>query len=279
MLNYDDILAQFPDAVSLAEGGQKVVFRVSHESHGNCVLKIGHYSSQRTLERIRREYDVLNSLDSAYFPKCYEMNLAPGQRFYVIEQWLAGVPLTERIADFQEPSRALPVTVTLVEALSLLWDRNVIHRDVKPANILIGENDRIFVIDLGIARLLDEKSVTPSINGRGPCTPVYGAPEQLQNRKHDINHRCDQFAVGIVMAQLILGGDHPFDPRVVGTGDSIVENILLGNWAHSGIEQSASAHFLPTLERMLAREPHGRYRTPELLKSALELLRKGGTGS
>jgi serine/threonine protein kinase len=275
-VRYDDILVKFPNAELLAEGGQKVVFIVADNRYRNCpcLLKIGSYGSPRILERIRREYDVLKSLDSPHFPKCYEMRVVDDQRFYLIEERLPGQPLTEAIADFQEPARALRLIMTLLEALNLLWQRNVIHRDVKPANILIGEKDHVYIIDLGIARLLDEDSLTHSLNGRGPCTPVYAAPEQLRNKKHEINHRCDQFAVGIILAQLLLGGPHPFDPQLAGAGDNIVENILNGKWASTVIEKSPCSHFVPVLTRMLATEPHGRYRTPALLKSAIESLKE-----
>jgi len=271
-VRYDDILENYPDAAQIGRGGQKVVFVVNHPKHGHCVLKIGQFQSERTLERISREFSVLTSLASEYFPRVYSMEVFDDKRFIIYEQALPGVPLSERVTEFQEPKRALRLTKELVNALSLLWDRRVIHRDIKPANILIGENDRVFVIDLGIARLLDEISLTHTLADRGPCTPIYAAPEQLTNRKHEINHRCDQFALGIVLTQLLLGGRHPFDPQVVGEGDHIVHNILDGRWAFGEVEDSPGADFLPVVQKMLATEPHGRYRTPQMLMTALDSL-------
>jgi serine/threonine-protein kinase len=268
-VRYDDILENYPDAEEIGRGGQKVVFVVDHPNRGHCVLKIGQFQSQRTLERIRREFSVLTSLNSPYFPRVYSMEVFNDQRFVVLEQALPGIPLTEKLTEFQEPERALGLITDLVDALSLLWDRRVIHRDVKPANILIGEDDQVFVIDLGIPRLLDEVSLTHTLAARGPCTPVYAAPEQLTNRKHEINHRCDQFAIGIVLTQLLLGGRHPFDPQVVGEGDHVVYNILDGKWAFNEVECSPGSCFLPILQKILATEPHCRYRTPQMLITAL----------
>lgn len=261
----------------IGRGGQKVVFAVDHDTYGSSVLKIGHYRSEKTLERIRREFEVLESLDSPNFPKCYEMVVVDNHRFFVLEQRLPGIPLTEKLGEFQELPRALNFILDLVSALNLLWQKRVVHRDVKPANILVGENNHVFVIDLGIARLLDDVSLTNTLALRGPCTPIYAAPEQLLNRKHSINHRCDQFAVGIILAQLLLGGRHPFDPQVVGDGESIVENIMEEKWASTELETLVDSQYLDVLQTMLAVEPHGRYRTPHLLKSALESIRVGGT--
>lgn len=277
-MRYDDIVRNYDDAVKIGEGGQKVVFSIHHPIYGPCVLKIGQSRSNQTLERIRREFSVLASLDSSHFPKCYSLDVVADHRFVVLEQALPGTPLTEILTEFNSFDRSLHFAANLVKALSLLWERRVIHRDVKPANILIGANDHVFVIDLGIARLLDEISLTHTFAARGPCTPVYAAPEQLRNRKHEINHRCDQFAVGIVLAQLLLGGRHPFDPNVVGNGDSTVENILLGNWASAAAPISHNTQLLQLLARMLAREPHARYRTPNQLMGALSSIRQGGLG-
>lgn len=275
-MKYDDIIRSFSNPEMIGKGGQKVVFAVDHEAYGHSVLKIGHYRSERTLERIRREFAILNSLNSPHFPKCYEMKVVNDHRFIVLEQKLPGTPLADKLDEFREPRRALQFIINLVNALDLLWQQRVIHRDVKPANVLVGENDHVFVIDLGIARLLDEVSLTDTFAQRGPCTPVYAAPEQLLNRKHEINHRCDQFAVAIVFAQLLLGGRHPFDPRVVNDGESTVENILHGRWASAELESLVDINPFSILRKMLAVEPHGRYRTPQLLKTALDSIIDGG---
>jgi serine/threonine protein kinase len=112
-------------------------------------------------------------------------------------------------------------------------------------------------------------TLTNPFMGRGPGTPDYSAPEQLMNRKAAIDYRTDQFVLGIVFAQLLLGGRHPFDPRVVNEGDDIPRNILRGRWAKGEFNQQESEFVRPVLQKMLGREPHQRYREAGELEDAL----------
>lgn len=271
-LFYDDILAEFPNALLLAEGGQKVVFAVDQPIYGNAVLKVGLCSSDRALERIRREVEVLRDIDSEFYPRNYEFQILDGHRFLILEERIDGLPLSEHLADFVSIESATELIKELVNGLCVLWERRIIHRDIKPQNILITPSRRPKIIDLGIARLLDLESLTRTLALRGPCTPAYASPEQLENRKHQINHRSDQYSLGIVYAQLLLEGRHPFDPSVVGTGESFVENILTGSWAKHEFEGDQFAPVRPILFTMLGHEPYQRYRTPEDLHSALKAL-------
>lgn len=275
-VRYDDIICRYQNPQQIGEGGQKIVFSVMDETRGACVLKIGHYRTNSTMERILREVSILQSLDSPYFPKCYSLKRYDNQRFAILEEKLPGVPLSEKITEFQNLNRALRLSIELTNALSLLWLKRIIHRDIKPENILIGDGDRVFVIDLGIARLLDEISLTQTLAERGPCTPVYAAPEQLLNKKHEINHRSDQFAIGIVMAQLLLDGRHPFDPQVVEEGEGIVDNILQGKWASRKLQALIPQNVVQVIKMLLANQPYERFRTPEMLKEALYSLVEEG---
>lgn len=268
----DDILAEYPGAIPLSSGGQKVVYTIEHPQFGVCVLKIGKSSSSNALERVRREFFVLGELDSPLFPKSYELHEYSGGRFSIVEEKLSAIPLSDRLSDFASIDAASRIAAEILSGLRLLWDRRVIHRDIKPDNILIGASDSVHIIDLGIARLLDEVSLTHDMAPMGPCTPIYAAPEQLANRKGEINYRCDQFSLGIVYAQLLLGGRHPFDPEIVGTGESVLANIFSGTWAISSLPEQNAAAVLPILSRLLGPEPHQRYRDPGKLQQALQEL-------
>jgi serine/threonine-protein kinase len=172
---------------------------------------------------------------------------------------------------FASSSQALRFVRHLAAALKLLWDRRIVHRDVKPDNILVKADNTPVVIDLGIARLLDSESLTVSHAARGPCTPVYAAPEQLRNRKAMIDPRTDQFALGIVLVQLLLKGAHPFDPNLVGAGDSVVHNILAGRW-YCPAPPLVSPATQSITRRLLGSEPHERFRSSQMLLSELDRL-------
>jgi len=268
----DDIVASFNVVGTLGRGGQKLVYAVEHPQYGRCVLKIGLYNNPLGLERIVREVQTLRCISSPYYPRQFAFQVVDGQRFYILEERLEGVPLSQRLTEFSSTPAATRLVLGIVDALILLWERRIVHRDVKPDNIIITPGDRPKVIDLGIARLLDLASLTHSLAPLGPCTPNHASPEQLQNRKHEINHRADQFCVGIIYGQLLLKGSHPFDPQLVGQGQSIVENILNGRWAESSFRSSHRIPVHAVLSKMLAREPHARYRTPQILRTALNEL-------
>jgi len=266
---YDDIICGFNGCEKLGEGGQKIVFSIEHREHGKCVLKVGRYESQYSLERIRREVEALRDISSMYYPQQLGFQVVDDHRFYVLEERIDGNPLTTEMDRFASVEKATQLVLRLVEGLKVIWERKIIHRDIKPGNIIVTPDGSPRIIDLGIARLTNLSSLTPSVWPSGPGTPIYASPEQLENRKHEINHRSDQFALGIIYAQLVLGGDHPFHPELVGHGESIVENILNNRWAIDCFQSGDRTIILPVLSRMLAREPYGRYRQPEILADAL----------
>ena len=268
----DDILARFPNPMPLGGGGQRKVFAIEHPQFGETVLKIGAYESQQGLERIQREVQVLSSIQSDYYPRHYAFQIVDGNRFFIIEERLAGKPLTDYVDAFTLPSEATALLQQLTTGLRLLWDARIVHRDVKPANIIITAERQPKIIDLGIARLLDLESLTATQGYRGPCTPSYASPEQLRNLKHAINHRSDLFSLGIVYAQLLLGGLHPFDPGVVGSGETIPENILDDSWSRERFDGDELRAVRPVLAKMLGHHPYERYRTPEEAQSTLTRL-------
>jgi serine/threonine protein kinase len=142
----------------------------------------------------------------------------------------------------------------------------VIHRDLKPDNIIIAASTVPCIIDLGIARLVSGTSLTETVALMGPCTPIFAAPEQLTNRKADIDFRADQFALGILLYLMITGGHHPFDPKRVGSGDSIVDNILQGNYARDCLKDERVSILIA---KLLGAEPYLRFRTPDNLELAI----------
>lgn len=268
--SHQDILNEYQSPQLIKTGGQKVVYKVTHPTFGEAALKIGQYSSPQSLERIRREVSLLKDITSEYYPKNYDFQVVSQDRFVIIEEYIPAQPLTNCFQTYDTPKKVLELTKHLVTGLKILWDMRVVHRDMKPDNILILPNSPPKIIDLGIARLLDSESLTRTLAIKGPCTPLYAAPEQLQNRKTEINFRADQFSLGIIMFQLLFRGDHPFNPSVVGNGVSTVENILKGNWAKPNLKNLSCSYLIPLMTKMLGHEPYQRYRKDSLLINDLD---------
>ena len=256
---FDDILRQFPGYQIIKTGGQKTVYKINHNKYGDVVLKIGYLNSSTKIDRISREVRILEDIDSYYYPKQYEFYLHTNDIFVIIEEYILSRSLSSCMSEINSANDVVDLLYYLIIALDILWMRNIIHRDIKPDNILIRPNGIPVIIDLGIARLLDLDSLTKSLAARGPCTPIYASPEQLWNRKSYISHRTDQFCIGIVIAQLLLNGKHPFDPKIVGEGDNIVENILNDKYAKKILSSKVNNILFNILSRLLKHEPYERY--------------------
>ena len=265
----DDVLGRCGDVAFLAEGGQKKVLSADHPDFGSVVIKYGEYRYSTSLDRITREVKLLRDIDSKYYPTHYEFLIEPIRReFLVIEERLDAVDLSTASARFDTDDKILTLLRHLVCALSVVWERNVVHRDIKPANVLITPTDEPRIIDLGIARFLDDDSLTQPHALQGPATPFYAAPEQLQNRKAMINHRTDFFLLGLLILELMLGF-HPFDPQRVGNSDTLVENLVSGTYVRP--ERSRDERLVGFVESVLHVMPYRRFRTVAALMTHLQL--------
>ncbi len=269
-MDFSDVLSQYPNPVLLDQGGQKAAYRTKHPVYGQIVLKLGAVGSPAQLERIRREVAVLREINSPYYPKNFDFQVVTNNRFYTIEEYIESETLSCCFGKICNPLHVICLVRHLVLGLNVLWEKRIVHRDVKPKNILVTVDGTPRIIDLGIARLLDMDSLTNTFALRGPCTPGYAAPEQLRNRKAQIDRRSDQFALGITMMQLLLEGKHPFDPVVVGTGDSIVNNILAGKWDKSIFSRDEFIPLRPVAEKLLGKEPFQRYKKVDDLLNDLD---------
>lgn len=268
----DKVLNQFTSHELLGEGSQKKVFGITHPLYGNCVLKIGELKNDHSFERIKREVAIARSLSAPQFPTLFDFSTFGTNFFYIVEERRSGSTLAEVIDQFSEISKCINLILDLVLGLENLWNKKIVHRDVKPANILVNADSNISILDLGIARVTEETSITQTHAPYGPCTPAYASPEQLINSKISINHRSDQFSVGIIFAQLLQCGVHPFEPKFVGKGSSIPENIYSGNYSLSGLGENTPEQIQALICRLLSHQPFGRFRKSQHLISNLKNL-------
>lgn len=197
------VLKKFP------ESGQKHVFLVSIEEFGILMLKI----IKKMDERIQREIDIVNNNDIPGVPKIREFSsfsFNGEECFYLLEDYIEGKTLTEVI---KNGSLNLPKAISLFEyllnAVVKLEELKIVHRDIKPDNIICADDGSYHLIDFGIARNLNLSSLTLTVAAVGPHTPGYGAPELFQYSKFKIDSRADLFSIGVVMYEAIIG-KHPF---------------------------------------------------------------------
>jgi serine/threonine protein kinase len=137
-----------------------------------------------------------------------------GREFWVsIEEFLAGGTLTKRRAAGKiDGPLVRRMGLSLADALDHLRERSLVHRDIKPDNILFRSADEAVLTDFGIVRMLDAPTLTQEFLPIGPGTPLYASAEQLLNEKTLIDWRTDQFCLALVLAECAIG-HHPFTPE------------------------------------------------------------------
>ncbi|RLT22879.1 MAG: DUF1559 domain-containing protein, partial [Planctomycetota bacterium] len=155
------------------------------------------------------EAQTVASLDHPHIVPVFDVGQAENGDYYVVSKLIEGSDLAGRIGE-QRPSRAESVAIimSVAEALHHAHTKGLVHRDVKPANILIDSHDRAFLADFGIAlREVDFGRTEGKIG-----TPAYMSPEQARGEGHRVDGRCDLYSLGVVLYEL-LTGRRPFQSK------------------------------------------------------------------
>jgi len=201
---------QFPDLeqfVPLGQGSQKVVFAAHHRADGDVVLKLIY--PHQDAEAVRREILAVSQVQSPRVPKI----LATGQVVtdlgscvWIREQRVMGSTVRDRLRlGPLTPHGVLRLGLHMLEALAQAERVQIVHRDVKPDNIISGRDGDYWLLDFGVARHLDLDSLTATAAPFGKFTPGYAPPEQFRNLKSTIDPRADLFALGVTLYECGTG--------------------------------------------------------------------------
>jgi len=250
-INVDWLANNFSDLSNLkliGEGGQKWVFICTHPKYNQIVLKLikpgGEQRLMREIEAVRR---VPSCVPTIHDIGVFESEL--GQLVWILEDYIDGRTLSDLLKDGPlAKTRVLKLAHDLLCAAVEAEARNVFHRDIKPDNIKLDHTGKAWLLDFGIARILDMESRTLTDAVSGPHSPGYGAPEQFRNRKKDIDGRADLFAIGVTIYEAISGSN----PFIVGARDRLeilrrVETIQLPRLTLDWDVNSAFADLISSL--------------------------------
>jgi serine/threonine protein kinase len=193
----------------VGSGGMSNVFRAHDRLLERTVaLKILHEQYTRDedyVERFRREARAVAQLAHPNIVTVIDRGEQDGRQ-YIVFEFIEGDNLKEIVARGPVPVRdAIGLTLQVARALSFAHERGLVHRDVKPQNVLLNEDGQAKVTDFGIARSLDVHGVTQTGTVLG--TSDYIAPEQARGQK--VNPKTDIYSLGAVLYEL-LTGDVPF---------------------------------------------------------------------
>lgn len=219
--NQPVILGDFSIVQKLGQGGMGAVFKAKQLSLDRDVaLKVlaRHLvDNKEFVARFYREAQVMAKLEHPHIIHCYGVGEAHGLHYLAME-YVDGGSLQSWLDKLGRLSvgDALLVTIAAAEALDHAHELNLVHRDIKPDNVLITKRGVVKIADLGLAKPMgDDLSLTQS--GVGAGTPHYMAPEQMRNAR-DVDGRADIYALG-AMLYVMLTGEKPF------RGTSLVELI------------------------------------------------------
>lgn len=252
----------------LGRGGMAVVYLARDLKHHRLVaIKVlGPELSAALGERFLREIEIAAGLTQPHILTLHDSGEAGGSLYYVMP-YVEGESLRERInREGQLPiDDALRIAREVASALGYAHRHDVVHRDIKPGNILLQDNNAI-VADFGIARAISRVSGEPlTSTGVALGTPAYMSPEQASGER-DLDGRTDIYSLGCVLYEM-LAGEPPYTGPTVAAimAKRFIEPIP----RVSTLRESASDKIENAITKALAKNPADRYATAAEFEAAL----------
>ncbi|MBA3915259.1 MAG: protein kinase, partial [Acidobacteriales bacterium] len=223
-------------------------------------------------ERLLREAQRASALNHPNIAAMYDVVEHNGELWLVME-YVEGETLGQRLKQPLAREEFFSIATQCCEALQAAHERQIIHGDIKPENIMLTPGGRVKILDFGVARrhwqgdacdaaqTMDDVLVTTS------GTPAYTAPEVLLQRPDD--GRSDLFSLGLVMYEM-LGGDHPFQ------SDSLATTAAKVVHEQPKALTNVPAPLAQIVTRLLAKNPDERYPTAAALLADLRSVERGG---
>ncbi len=217
------------------------------------------------LERLRSEIRLARRITHVNVVRIHDIGEAGGVHFITMEH-VAGTPLDRLIA--QHGRLPVPATLSigrqLCRALVIAHEQGIIHRDIKPQNLIVQPDGVLKVMDFGIARLV-RRSTVLTAEGAVVGTPAYMAPEQLLDE--DVDERVDVYAAGVVLYECVTGR-RPLDAS---SPAALIGRLLSETPPRAdAVEPSVPQHLASVIERAMARDRNAR---PESAAALLDALR------
>ena len=209
----------------IGRGSQGVVYRARQKSLNRTValkiIALGHWASKAHVKRFRREAEAAASLDYAGIVPIHEVGERDGSCYFSMK-FVEGGQLDEVVRRSPISIRqAVELIAKVARIVHYAHEHGILHRDIKPGNILLDANGEPHLTDFGLARLLEtESSVTQTLDVLG--TPSYMAPEQAVGNNAAVSSVTDVYGIGAVLYQLLTG--HP--PFAGGTTYETIKLLL-----------------------------------------------------
>lgn len=278
-MNWNDLigrqLGQYTIIEEIGRGGSSRVYRANdaQRQHEVALKVIPNDAEDRVgfVRRFEREVRAVAQLNHPNIVRVYDRG-ETDDLVYLAMQLVDGGTLRQRLGRPLAPTEAVPAIIQMAQALHHAHLRGIVHRDVKPSNMLVepGDLSHLLLADFGIAKVRGSRGITKT--GTTIGTPEYMAPEQAEGK--EIDQRADVYALGCVLYEA-LSGRPPF---VGSTPVSVLYQQVHSHPAYiRGFNPDVPRELAHAVELALAKRPEDRFPTAESFALALEPYVSGPT--
>lgn len=263
----------------LGQGGMGRVYRAYDKDLDRVVaLKVvrpGMVGEPDALRRFKQELLLASKISHKNILRIHDMGEFDGMKFITMA-YVEGQDLQQIIRENPRMpmERVLSFAQQVAEALAAAHSEGVLHRDLKPQNILVGKNDQAYISDFGLAKSVDDGSAGMTKTGAFIGTPRYMSPEQVEGKPADL--RSDLYAYGLILYEMVTG-DVPF------TGESTLkvmyQRIQEKPKNPKTINPSLPNWFVRIIMRCLEKDPALRYQNAYEILADLQGSKSGSSSS